>query len=1437
MVRLMLDLLGPPQIELDEEPGSGFVSDKVRALLFYLAVEVDHAHRRESLAGLLWPDYPERSARTNLSNALSNLRTVLGDRDANVPFFHISREAIQFNAQSSGWVDASAFQAHTERQQWEEAIALYRGPFLEGFSLSDSPPFEQWALVLRERLQREMLSALQELGATCEAREDYARAGALARRQLEIEPWHEGAYRALMRALALGGERASALAEYENCARILRQELDVAPGAETRRLYEEIRAGRFGPEGRGPEGPPGISVAPIAPDLDLSAASQVQPPASIPVTRIGEHRLATVLSVQVSESATILDERGPEAWAGMMSDVLDLVESGVRRYGGEIEERATDHLVALFGVPTAHEDDPERAILAALALQEEMDSHFGERGDLGLHLHAGVDTGEVLVTHDRGGWQVVGRVTMLARRASIAARPDEVLVGENTRRLVSALFEWESSREGASELFRPLARMDSSSKGRGIEGLSSPLVGRDAEFGTLQEAVERLCLGIGGLVTLVGDAGIGKSRLVAEVRQNYASAQREIAAPQRAAEQPTDVLPRWVQGRCLSYGANVAYGLWMGILRDLLGVSENAAPATVRDALLERVRALCPDRVDEIYPFLGWMMSLPLEGEIEVRLRDISGERLGDLIVHAVERLLESTATNAPLVVVCEDLHWAAPTSLSVLESLLPLVERVPLLFVCVFRPQSEHGCWRIREVATRSYRHCHTDLWLQPLTPADGESLVGNLLRVHTLPDALRELIVERAGGNPFFVEEIIRSLIDLGAISCEADGECWRATRDTGEIILPNTLHGVLAARIDRLSPEARRVLQLASVVGYVFRYRVLVEIAPTKQSLDANLLTLQRAQVIREHARVPEREYAFEHALTREAAYYSLLAKERRAYHLRTAQVLESLFSGDVESQLGLLAHHWEQAGESQRAALYWRRAAEQAAAKYAYDEAVEAFGRALSLVSDTERAERYVLLQGRERVYHLQGARLEQERDLTAMQRLADEMADLGKQAEAAQLRAEYADAVGDPAACVAAAQRAIQFARAAGEPRIEALAHLHMGHGLGSQRDHDPESLLEHRRQALALARAHGLPEVEAESLRQLGLQMAILGHLARAREPLEQALRVFRSLGGRQGEGRTLFSLAILELEMGHLGGVQRLAEEGLRIQREVGSRREEGLTLWILGLAANGRRQYGQALSYYSLLLQCVREIGDRRGEASAMAGTGAVLADLGDGVRAVDHLERALSIARLIDYWEGELEALVRLGLLVGQRGDHEAARTYGEQALQIGERQFESVHDRQALDGQAQALYVVGRAWAGLGRWDEAIHTYQHALRVYDTRGTPVGSMGPRAGLADVYMRQGDPAQALLHVQKIMRSLETRAIDGELEPFLVYLVCYRVLQANQDPRARGLLSDAYAMLHESVVGIEDETLQQSFLERVTANREIVAEFVRRPQPADIA
>jgi len=1099
-----------------------------------------------------------------------------------------------------------------------------------------------------------------------------------------------------------------------------------------------------------------------------------------------ERRVVTILFSDVKGSTAMGEELDPEDVTEIMEGAFDVLIEPITRYEGALARLMGDGILAFFGAPIAHEDDAERACRAALEILKGARGYATrleeERGIAGFSVRVGIHTGLVVVgevgSDLRVEYTAIGDAVNTASRMEEAAEPGTVLITVDTHRLIAPLFETEAlgpiEVRGKAEpvpVFRVLAARAAVGKPRGIEGLESPLVGRDAEFQALREALERLQAGVGGIVTVVGEAGIGKSRLVAELRKEAA---------------PLGV--RWVEGRCLSYGESMAYLLWVDMLHGLLGVSAEDPPAVVRDALRRWVQGLSQDHFDEVYPFLGRMMSLALEQEIESRLQGLEPEGLKVLSFRAVERGLEATASDRPQVLVCEDLHWVDASSLELLEQVLPITDRASLLVICALRPYREHACWRIMEAAIRLYHHRHTALWLEPLSTAESQALVGNLLRVEALPRALRERILDHAEGNPFYVEEVIRSLIDSEAIvQDEATGN-WQGAREVvADIEVPDTLQGVLMARIDRLQEEARRVLQMASVIGRIFPYRVLAAIAAAgavaseERELDARLLTLQREELIREQARVPELEYMFKHHLTEEAAYNGLLRRERRSFHRQVAEALERLFPGRIEEQLGLLAHHWERAGERERAVEYLRRAGEQAAAQFANEEAVDYFSRALDLTPEEDLVERYELLLARERVYDVQAAREAQRRELAALEQLAEALDDDRRRAEVALWQANCAFDLPDYPSAVVAAQRAVRLAHTAGDVHIEAAGYQIWARALTFQADINAGRSRFER--ALTLARAAHLRQVETTVLRHMGDV-----HL---------------------GEGDIPAAVACFE--------------QSLHISLEIGDRRQEGSIRCFLGFAALGQGDYDRARTHHQQGVAMLHEIGHRWWEVWAYYVPSRVYHALGEYDRARAHYEEFLRSCREVGNRRGVVFALLGLSLLCHHVGDDEAAREHAQQAVQMAREQ------RYPIFEGAGAL-CLGHALVGLGSLDEARDAYRHALSLVYEVGWAHQAMEPLAGLARVCLAQGDLAQAQVHVEEILNCLEHRTRGNVYvlgEPLRVYLICYHVLRASEDPRADDILEEGYQFLQEQVAKISDEGERRSFLENVAAHRELASEY----------
>jgi ABC-type oligopeptide transport system substrate-binding subunit len=534
----------------------------------------------------------------------------------------------------------------------------------------------------------------------------------------------------------------------------------------------------------------------------------------------------------------------------------------------------------------------------------------------------------------------IGDAVNLAARLQSAARPGHVLISKATERMVKATFELvelgEIRVKGKAEpieVFEALEPKVTPASGRGIEGLVSPFVGRTQELSTLNSALNKLSAGHGQIVVVLGEAGIGKSRLVEEGRQ------LSVGQP---------ITLRWLEGRALSYGQTLSFWAISQLILNDLGLSDGDPEAKIKVALRKRVVALSDDKSEELLPYLAHLMGLNLNDESVNRMRQLEGETLKRQTLWAISEYFNRVAQEQPTILIFEDLHWADPSTLSALEKLLALTDRSPLMLLLLARTERDHGSWQIKVKAETNYAHRYVEIHLKALSSEDSNRLVDQLLDVAELPERIRLLILERSEGNPFYLEEIIRSLIEQGVIVHE--GSAWRATEEIANVEIPETLQGVLLARIDRLQEDVRRTLQLASVIGKSFLYRLLESIASAERQLDQHLSQLQRADLVREKTRRPELEYIFRHSLTQQAAYNSLLIERRREFHRKVGEALEGLFTDRPEEFYGLLAHHFDAAGEQDKAVDYLIKAGDKSRLEDAHEEAIQYYRRAIELLSE-------------------------------------------------------------------------------------------------------------------------------------------------------------------------------------------------------------------------------------------------------------------------------------------------------------------------------------------------------------------------------------------------------------------------------------------------------------------------------------------------------
>jgi class 3 adenylate cyclase len=547
--------------------------------------------------------------------------------------------------------------------------------------------------------------------------------------------------------------------------------------------------------------------------------SRVTPLAAGDAAGSSERRPITVLMADIAGSTAIAERMDPEDWTAIVGQVFARLNATVKRYDGTIARLMGDGVLAFFGAPVAHEDDPLRAVRCGLDMAravDELGAELSAKDPIELKIRVGINTGPVVVgrvgTEAASEYTAMGDAVNVASRMQAAARPGSVLVTAATHRFVGALVE--SVDVGLLELkgkanavqAYEVTGLKEGATGRGLSGIHAPMIGRDAQLGRLRELFAIAKAGQGRVAAIVGEPGIGKSRLLSELRA-------EVERDDRSA--------RWIEGRCLSYGQTLPYHLVLDVVRSVIGVSGSAAEPEVRAALERVLRDLLGEGWVEPYAYLGHLLSINLEPEMRARVSAIDMETTKRYVA-SLAVVLRAISTEGPVVLVFEDLHWADAASADALLTLMPFAADMPVLSIMSSRANRDAAGWRLVAGAREGFGDALAEINIDPLSTDQARTLIANLLEIESLPETTRELILAKAEGNPFFVEEVIRMLIDRGAIRRE--GERWIATPSVAGVEIPETLQGLLLERIDRLPQESRRTLRVASVIGRQFGVTIL-------------------------------------------------------------------------------------------------------------------------------------------------------------------------------------------------------------------------------------------------------------------------------------------------------------------------------------------------------------------------------------------------------------------------------------------------------------------------------------------------------------------------------------------------------------------------------------------------------------------------------------
>ncbi len=615
-----------------------------------------------------------------------------------------------------------------------------------------------------------------------------------------------------------------------------------------------------------------------------------------------ELRPVTALFADLVGSTGLGERLSPGEVKALVGECVTRMSRAVEEFGGIVQAYMGDGICAYFGVPAAHEDDPERAARAALRIVQLVGEYAKEVeaawGITGFSVRIGVNSGQAavgLVGAATPQEVALGDATNVAARLQAAAEPGMVVVGGTTAARIAKQFVLEPLGEvavkGRAEAVTAWKLVRPQSGARAAP--SMPLVGRETELDRLREALDELVAGRGQVVVVVGESGLGATRLLEELR---------MLAEGRAT---------WLEAGCPSFGSELVYWPLEVVLRRWLGVEEGEPAIAVRTKARARLGEVLGERAEAVLPYLGPLLAVTLDPGAGGS--ELSPEALAAGLHRAYRDWVLALAERGPLVLALEDVHWADASTRELVADLLEVTDRAPLLLALTTRPEPASEGWKLRLKVETEYAHRLTEVTLRPLSERAQREYLRLLMPA--LDESVVVELVERAEGNPRYLEELLRFLVDGGGLLRE---RTWTLSMNAADL-LPPALENLLVARIDRLPETARKVAQTAAVIGRTFSVRLLERVVWT-DDLDRDLAALFRAEVVRELRRYPELECTFKHGLLQEAALSTLTPERRRELHGRVGDALEELYADALDDHLELLAHHFGRSDQLEKAFRY-------------------------------------------------------------------------------------------------------------------------------------------------------------------------------------------------------------------------------------------------------------------------------------------------------------------------------------------------------------------------------------------------------------------------------------------------------------------------------------------------------------------------------------
>jgi class 3 adenylate cyclase/tetratricopeptide (TPR) repeat protein len=962
----------------------------------------------------------------------------------------------------------------------------------------------------------------------------------------------------------------------------------------------------------------------------------------------GERKQVTVLFADCVGFTALSHRLDPEDLHAIMDGYFHRVLDAVHRYEGTVNQFTGDGVMALFGAPIAHEDHAVRAVAAALAIQQalvEFAASLKSARGLDFAIRIGLNTGPVVVGRIgddlRMDYTAQGETVNLAARLQAAAPAGGLMISESTHRLVSGYFVTEDAGlhqlKGLPEPARGFAvtgqrtgrtRFDSA-----VERGLTPLVGRATELAVLRECFEKARAGRGRVVSLVGEAGVGKSRLAWELKRGLRDA-------------PVTCL----ESHCLPHAEGLPFHLIVQFLQANLGLEEGEPERNRIHKVQAAVRSVDPT-LEWTVPYLMHLLSLPAD---ELEAAGLDPAQRKRRLIEALKALTLREAQHRPLVLLVEDLQWTDRSSLEFLDALVDSVAAYPVLLVCTYRTGFVPG-WHDRPT--------HQRVILEPLSDDETARMVDELLPAPDLPPSVHDLIVRRAEGNPFFVEELATYVRERGL------PEGW------GPEDVPQTIHDLLTARLDRLPDSLKRTLQLASVLGREFSRAVLEAIAPPGHDLARDLAELVRLDLLHEQSLFPEVRYRFTHQLTRQVAYEALLIRSRAELHGRAGRALERLYAGRTDEILQELADQYAKSGDREQARAWQVRAGDRAASLFAYEDAATYYRRALDTLDLGQDADRSAILEKlgdaafargalRESLGHWRDALAlverggerrraadlrrkmggaawaagEKEETLVHLERGLAELGDDADSPEAARLYQELGRVcvrLGDHERATHWASRALALGQRLEAPDV--IAHAYNTLGVALARADRIEEGAEYARRSLETALAHQLGSVACRAYTNLAVMYTTLDP-NRSAEYCREGLALASRIGDQLQQSWLYCALAGGQCTVaGDYDAGLRAAEAAIEMDARLGQRNHLPIPLIIRAQIHQCRGDYAESARYYREALGVAEAVGEPQLLVPCYEGLATIAVEQGDEAEAEAWLAKSQK-TREITGWSAD-------------------------------------------------------------------------------------------------------------------------------------------------------------------------------------------------------